>query len=128
MNVYIASPYSHQNPAVRQQRFEAVCEQMDLYRSMCGTGWAYEVGTTSGTTVVKTNDSFVSPIEYTHPFAVAYHMPNDSHWWRELNYSVLDRCDALWVLQLDGWQESEGVQDEIEYAESKGKRVRYVET
>lgn len=123
MKIYLASPYSHPDPAVRQQRFEAVCEWVRTARMW----YSYE------TDILKTEVHFISPIEYTHPFAVAYNMPNTSYWWRKINYCIIDQCAQLWVLKLDGWEQSEGVKDEIKYAKKKtqeypnGKTVRYEE-
>jgi hypothetical protein len=39
---------------------------------------------------------------------------------------MIDKCDELWVLELEGWRTSRGVSAEIEYALTKGKTVRYL--
>lgn len=43
-------------------------------------------------------------------------------WIRRL---YIDQCDRLWVATLPGWDKCKTVQDECDYAESRGKRVIY---
>jgi hypothetical protein len=38
---------------------------------------------------------------------------------------MIDKCDELWVLMLDGWEKSNGVKYEIGYAEMKNKPIKY---
>lgn len=38
---------------------------------------------------------------------------------------MIELCEELHVLCIDGWKESRGVQLEIEYAKLKGKEVKY---
>jgi hypothetical protein len=46
--------------------------------------------------------------------------------WLGLDFAWIDACDELWVYMQDGWKESHGVLNEIEYAKSKGMPVRYL--
>lgn len=39
---------------------------------------------------------------------------------------MIEACDEVWVLKYPGWQESVGVQAEIEHALALGKRIAYV--
>ena len=43
--------------------------------------------------------------------------------WYEYGFELLRRCDQLWVLELEGWRESRGVQREIVIATSNGLTV-----
>jgi len=45
--------------------------------------------------------------------------------WKEFNYSELSVSDELWVLKLDGWEDSEGVQQEIKWAGEIGIKIKY---
>jgi len=68
----------------------------------------------------------MSPISYSHQFA---HIGGcDFEAWRELDLSLLGRwATELWVLMLPGWEDSVGLTAEIEFAESAGIPVRYIE-
>jgi hypothetical protein len=104
--IYLASPYSHPDPMVREARFQAACRQAaELMR--CGI-------------------SVFSPIVYSHSI-VAYGLPADWATWERLDRAILEICSEVLVLALDGWRESEGVQAEIEVAKRLGKPVVVVE-
>jgi len=100
---YIASPYSHQSVVVRQQRFE---------QARRFTDWAMRQGHVA-----------FSPIVYAHQFAVEYNHGTDFRYWLDFNEHMLLVSDALWLLKLDGWEESRGVAHEIAFAEKNGIRV-----
>jgi len=103
--IYLASPYTHPDPVVREERFRAVCRlAADIMR--CGI-------------------HVFSPIAHSHPIA-KHGLPLDWEFWREYNFEFLRRCSALWVLMLDGWQESEGVQAEIKRARELGMQVMLI--
>ena len=104
--IYLASPYSHPDPAVREARFRAVCrEAAEMIRS--------------GTQVF-------SPVAHTHPIA-AYGLPMEWASWEKYDRMFLEMCSEVWVLMLDGWRESKGVQAEIGIARELGRPVLYVE-
>ena len=103
--VYLASPYSHSNPEVQEERFQAVCAQAaEMMR----------------------NGIFVfSPVSHSHPIA-AYGLPGDWAYWQTYDSLMLSRCDKLVVLCLPGWKESVGVQAEIRIAQELGLPVSYI--
>lgn len=104
--VYLASPYSHPDAAVREARFDAACR---------ATAISLRVG------------HFVySPIAHTHPLAVKYELPSDWKFWAAFDEAMISRCDRLWVLEIDGWRESVGVTAEIEIARRIGIRVDWL--
>ena len=106
--IYLASPYTHPDPAVRQARFEAACRQAaEMMR--CGI-------------------PVFSPIAHSHPVALHGGLDAlDLEFWERQDLHFVEACSEIWVLQLDGWQESTGLQAEIEMALSLGKPVMYVE-
>lgn len=66
-----------------------------------------------------------SPIAHSH--CIAQHgLPLDWGYWERHDERLLAACDELWVLKLDGWQHSRGVQAEIAIARAMGKPVRFV--
>ena len=101
--IYLASPYSHPDPAVRLRRYRAVRDATTwlLRRRL----WVY------------------SPIVHCHDLATSAELPTDFTFWAEYNYVMIDRADMLYVLTLDGHAESVGVAGERRYAQSKGMLV-----
>ena len=100
---YLASPYSHPDPAVREARFRQICEVSA--HLMAGGVMLY------------------APIAHTHPIALAGALPTGWDFWREYDKLYLERCDGLLVCCMDGWQQSRGVQDEIAMMRDMRKRI-----
>lgn len=106
--VYIASPYSHPEASVRQERHVAACKKAAQYAA-------------------KGIPHF-SPIAQSHP--VADHMDEKSRMdfdlWMKLDLPLLRMASELHVLCIDGWRQSRGVTREIEYADQLGIPVKHV--
>lgn len=105
--IYLASPYSHPDPAVREARFLKVCR--------CAAA------------MVGRRNHVFSPIVHSHPIAVRHGLPGDFWFWRAWNRDMLQRCNGLHVFTIDGWTESVGVKDEIEFARKLGMPVLFVD-
>ena len=103
--IYLAIPYSHADPAVMDSRAE-IADYITARLTLAG----YEV---------------YSPISSWHHIAKEYELPTDYAYWKRLNDHILSICDRLWVIRLDGWEESKGVQDEIETAEKLSIEITY---
>jgi nucleoside 2-deoxyribosyltransferase len=103
--IYLASPYSHADPAVREARYRAACR------------------TTAA--MLKAGLVVFSPIVHSHPL-VAFDMPTGWDFWERIDRAYLTRCDEVVVLTLDGWKESTGVRAEIALARDLGKPVRFL--
>jgi nucleoside 2-deoxyribosyltransferase len=104
--IYLASPYSHPDAAVREQRFHSVCRM--------------------AATLMQQGDVVFAPIVHGHPL-VGHGLPTDWPFWERFDREHLRRCDELVVLMLDGWRESVGVAAEIRIAAELGKPVRYID-
>ena len=104
--IYLASPYSHPDAAVREQRFHAVCRM--------------------AAALMQQGHVVFAPIVHGHPL-VGHGLPTDWLFWEQYDREHLRRCDELMVLRLDGWRESVGVAAEIRIAAELGKPVRYVD-
>jgi len=101
--IYLASPYSHPDPAVRQKRYEDVLE---ITAKLSKIGYVV-----------------FSPIVHSHPMSVHHDMPGDWAFWSKIDYKFIDACREIWVLDMDGWDKSVGIKAEMEYAKSIGKMV-----
>ena len=93
--IYLASPYSHPDPAVMQRRFEDV-------RAVTAA-------------LLRRGEIVYSPIVHGHAIATAHELPTDHDFWLRHCFAMLERADNLHVLMLDGWKESKGVQAEIDW-------------
>lgn len=68
-----------------------------------------------------------SPISHAHPIALQGNLDGTWERWARYDEKVLDRlCDCMYVLMLDGWKESVGVQAEIDIAIKLNKRVDFI--
>lgn len=103
--IYIASPYTHKEHQIMQQRFEQVaryCGQLML----------------EGLVVY-------SPITHNHPIAILIDLPRTWDWWKKFDEHILKRCDSMRVLTLEGWSLSVGVMAEIEIAKQNNIPTTY---
>lgn len=95
--IYVASPYSHPDEALRAHRF------------YCVQAYCVEL--------MKQGQHPFSPIMYWHEVAVKCDLPLDAGFWPKYNLGMLRIAEAVDVLMLPGWQESKGVMMEINTAE-----------
>jgi len=104
---YLAGPYTHRDPAVRQHRYDMLTR---------AAGVLYGDGV-----------HVLSPITHGHVIhQVTPDLPHEFEFWRDICFNQLDRCDYMIVLQLDGWQISVGVNEEIKRAGEQGKMVYFM--
>lgn len=68
-----------------------------------------------------------SPITHTRAMAVEDGLPGSFDYWATFDKRMIDACDELLVLRLDGWRESIGVTAEIAYAAARGMPVNYMD-
>jgi hypothetical protein len=106
--IYLASPYSHPDPKMRELRFVNACE-------MAGA-------------ILRSGRMVFSPIAHSHPIVTHSMVEMDGSFdaWVEWDRWFIERCDELWVLTLTGWQQSVGVQAECDIARSLGKPLRFI--
>lgn len=68
-----------------------------------------------------------SPITHSHIIANEQEMPTTWKFWREQDLEFLKRSQRLVVLTLPGWEESEGVTEEIKTAKQLDIEVEYLD-
>ncbi|NLS96664.1 MAG: DUF1937 family protein [Planctomycetaceae bacterium] len=103
--IYLASPYTHPDPKVREHRYQEACR--------CAAQ------------LIRTGHHVLSPISHSHGIA-QYGLPGDWAYWESLDRRFLEMCDEVGVLMLDGWKESNGVQAEIRIAREMDKLVSFL--
>jgi nucleoside 2-deoxyribosyltransferase len=103
--IYLASPYSHKDPEIREQRFQSVCKH--------------------AARLMRQGHTVLSPIAHSHPIA-QYDLPKDWNFWKNQDEEMMKACDVVYVLMIDGWQESIGVTAEIQWAKENNIPVVYM--
>jgi len=103
--IYIASPYTHEKDWISCERFEQVAS--------------------FSAKVMREGGVAFSPIAHCHPICQMHSMPTDFAYWQNYCLTMLANAKVLYVLMLDGWLESVGVQAEIAFAEKNGIGVCY---
>ena len=106
--VYLASPYSDADPMIMAKRAAA----MNLIAGA----------------VLRTGRWLVfSPLSHSAPIANYVGRDaleaNGAVNWYDLDLRILAACDELWVVQFDGWRDSEGVRREIDRARDEELRI-----
>jgi len=104
--IYLASPYSSPDPAVREVRFQAACR--------------------ATAHLIRAGHAVFSPIVHSHPLT-AFDLPIEWAFWERCDRAFLERCCRMVVLTLEGWRQSVGVQAEIRLAAELEKPVSYLD-
>ena len=103
--IYVAAPYSDTYRSVVEERFNTTEK---IVASMISAGLPV-----------------ISPVIHCHEMARNYNFPIEFEFWKTYCLDILRASDILYVLMLDGWRESLGVQAEIEFAKKNGIVVMY---
>lgn len=104
--IYLASPYS---------------------KYPYGRNAAYEAVTRKAAQLMLEGHLVFAPIPHSH--AIEQFMPEikDGDFWLKQDFAVLAACKELWVYKMPGWDESYGVQKEIEFANNNKIKVKYLD-
>lgn len=105
--VFVSFPYSHQSKDITQWR-------MRMFRKYAGQ-------------LLTQGIHVVSPMSM---LDVVTSTGKDVNWntWQAYCESILLKCDELWILDLPGWDKSDGVQGEIKFAKAHRIPVSLVVT
>lgn len=104
--IYLASPYSHPDAAIREARYQSAMEKVN--EMLLQRKWVY------------------SPILHNHPIACRYGHDQGIKFWLNFDLAMLGPAIALHVLTLPNWENSEGVKAEIAFAKKHNKAIYYV--
>jgi len=94
--IYLASPYSHPDAAVREARYAAARDTTAWM--LAQRLWTY------------------SPIVHCHDLCASAGLPTSFVFWGDYNRAMITAAESLYVLELPGHAESVGVQAEITFA------------
>jgi hypothetical protein len=107
--IYLASPYSHPDQAVVEQR---VLQTMEVFHYLCK---------------FSPDRAIFSPILQCHETAKNFKMPTDAKFWQDYNTGFLRIATTVVVACLPDWEQSLGVKQEVELALQLGIEVEYKE-
>ena len=107
--IYVASPYTHPSPLVREARMLLV-EAYVVEKQRKREGKLY-----------------YSPIVYAHALGNRYVLPKEVDFWHSFNLPAIHLCSKIEVLKLPGWRESRGITWELEEGTRLHKVIEYVE-
>jgi len=107
--IYLACPYSHENPDVRNTRWSAA--------------------NIAAAKLMSQGLYVFSPISHTHPIAVASNgtLPIGWDFWEGFDRQYLNVCKKIIVLRIPGWDTSTGVLAEIKIGTEAGIPVEYMD-
>jgi hypothetical protein len=103
--IYLASPYSHPDPAVQEERYREALRGVHYY--------------------AKQGLVVYSPIVHWHNVAKEFDLPGDAGFWAAQNQAMLEKANQLIVLNSEGWKESKGLEQELIWAEMLGLPVSF---
>src|SRR5258708_2253201 len=96
--IYLACPYTHPDHTVREQRFK--------------------LATDAAAELIRQGHIVYSPITMTHPIDVVMAESTKtlgSDYWVQFDEAFMAVCAEMVVLQIEGWNQSRGIQREIDY-------------
>ncbi len=112
--IYLCSPFTAKNPdgsfnlELQEERYNQITE-------------------ITGKLQDRYQYAFIGPITQSHQTA-KYMSKNSTEFkaWEIRDLTYISRCDEVWVVKLDGWEESRGVAAEIDFALSLGMPVKSI--
>ena len=105
--IYFASPYSDKDKNKVEERYQLTAKKVAEL-------------TSEGNVVL-------SPIVYGHTLLQFHEMPGDWKFWKNFCESFLYKSDEMIVFKLPGWENSEGIKEEIKLSNSLVIKISYIE-
>lgn len=103
---YLASPYSHADPQVMENRYVMAMKCVAYY--------------------LERGIYVHSPIVACHEMAKRFTLPREVNFWLNYNYAMLGRARQLIILTLHGWEDSTGIQLESNFARDNGIPISFI--
>lgn len=106
--IYLACPYTHKYESVMEDRTQKATKVAAM--------------------LMEDRNNVFSPL--THSHALVSHMEEDLQtsfsFWLSRDLQIIDFCTHVYVLMLDGWDESKGVAVEIAYAKEWNIPIKFL--
>lgn len=104
--IFLACPYSHPDPEVTEQRFNA-CNSV-------------------AARILESGAALYSQVSMSHPInreLSGEHRNNVGKLWAPVDVVFMELMEELVILDLPGWDESSGIKREIEFFKDRGRPV-----
>lgn len=116
--IYLASPYTSKDLRLREKRARQVAKVagkliLEGYNVFCPIAHSHFVAEHS-------------EVEAACETEEGYENSEVHRMWMRVDLSLLDKCDELCVLMLEGYKESKGVQEELAVARLSGMPITYL--
>jgi hypothetical protein len=105
--IFLSFPYSDPNPLVIRQRV-SLAEKI-------------------AASMIKSGMPIISPVLHWHHLLQRFDIPTTYEYWERYCYDMLKMSDILFILMMDGWDNSAGIQGEIRDANKLGIKIMYHE-
>ena len=106
--LYLASPYTHENPIIMEHRYKYMLQVCAYF--------------------ANNKICVYSPIVHWHPVAKLHSLPKEFEFWQEFDRQFLDSCDEMLIIPLQGWEDSKGINAEVDYCEEQDIPFRLMDT
>jgi hypothetical protein len=73
------------------------------------------------------NQPVFGPITQSGRLSKKFGLSGKYDYWKAQDRAMVKKCDAVWVMAIDGWEDSIGVEDELALAKELGKQVLFIE-
>jgi len=106
--LYLAAPYTHPDPVVRNERVQLV--------------------NAAAAELIRMGRVVFSPLTMTHPLDILLAKESEtlgSDYWVKFDEAFMEFCSDIAVLRLDGWKDSSGVAREIRFFSERGRPIYY---
>lgn len=105
--LYLACPYLHKD-------WNVVLERVKQVNKLAGA-------------LINEGFYIYSPISHSHPIAQEVDLPGDWNFWQGFDRVMIKACKGLLVFKLPGWEQSVGVNAEIQIAKELGLPIEYID-
>lgn len=104
--IYLASPYSHPDAFVREERYLRAMKV--LHGLLEKRIWTF------------------SPIVHCHELKKVAALPFEHKFWLDYDCHILKLCEKLIVLKIEGWETSRGVKMEMDFAAANNIPIEFL--
>lgn len=123
LTAYLGAPYSYKTKSkeigLSKPNYSDEKEQVEEER--------YHLINQAVARLYENGITVISPITQSHPLAKEHGLGEKGlDFWLSHDYNLIMRADLLLVLMIEGWKDSEGLQQEIQFCQSKGIPILYV--
>lgn len=105
-DIYLGSPFTHEDPKVMEERYKEALQ---------AAAW-----------LMKKGKTVYAAIPFSYHLSIEGGIGLGWNEWKLQDKTALICSYQLFVLQLDGWQESVGLNEEIEWAQSLGMPISFM--